>query len=134
MLPPLRRAAELFASKLHLAQMFNPARLDKLLPGLGKSWTVKTGLIVMFAEYAIHARELEGLTARWQVGDQVLSILQPNMPNVVSSLLFALNQMKEKVSQRELELIGVSAGKGLKKAEESFYSGGSEELAAGDTT
>ena len=132
MLPPLRRATELFASKLHLAQIFNPARLDKLLPGLGKSWTVKTGLIAMFAEYAIHARELEGLTARWRVGD--LSILQPNMPNVVSPLLFALNQMKEKVSQRELELIGVSAGKGLKKAEESFYSGGSEELAAGDTT
>jgi hypothetical protein len=122
MLPPLRRAAEMYASKLHLAQMFNPKRLDKLLPGLGKSWAVKTGLNVLFAEHVIYAREWESLVARWRVGDT--SILQPRMPRVNNCLLLVLNQMKERVSQREFELIGVSAGKGLKKAEESFYSGG----------
>ena len=62
MLPPLRRAAEMYASKLHLAQMFKPKRLDKLLPGLGKSWAVKTGLNVLCAEHVSNAREWEILS------------------------------------------------------------------------
>ena len=40
-LPPLRAFCDVVATKSHLAPWFNPAQLDKMLPGLGQSWAAK---------------------------------------------------------------------------------------------
>ena len=49
-LPPLRAFCEIVATKSHLAPWFHPARLDKMMPGLGQSWAAKGALLNIFSE------------------------------------------------------------------------------------
>ena len=37
LIPPLRAFANIVATKMHLASLFNISKLDKMLPGLGQS-------------------------------------------------------------------------------------------------
>ena len=40
LLPPLRDMTSIISTKMHLAPLFKPSRLDKMLPGLGQSWVM----------------------------------------------------------------------------------------------
>jgi hypothetical protein len=50
LIPPLKKLTNIVATKMHLASLFNIAKLDKMLPGLGQSWACKGTLYQIFAD------------------------------------------------------------------------------------
>jgi hypothetical protein len=108
-LPPLQAFSDIMATKSHLAPWFNPARLDKALPGLGQSWATKATLINIFLDVVIWARQFEAVLARMKAGDN--SLLAPTHASLIHPVMMALPMMKDVMSKKELALLGVSQGK-----------------------
>jgi hypothetical protein len=109
LLPPLRIFSNIVATKSHRAPWFHPKRLDKILPGLGRSWSVKASLINIFAELAIWAQQFEMVLSRMKAGDN--SLLSPTIACTLSVVIMTLPMMKVAVSEKELALLGASQGK-----------------------
>jgi hypothetical protein len=120
-LPPLRAFCEMVATKSHLAPWFNPARLDKALPGLGQSWANKSSLMIVFCEVVVYARQFEAVMTRMKAGDN--SLLAPTMASLSLPVMMALPMMKDAVSKKELALLGASQGKGTAAATEYMRAG-----------
>jgi hypothetical protein len=126
--PPLRELANIVATKMHLASLFNVAKLDKMLPGLGQSWACKGALYQIFVDQAIYARQFQAVSTRMQAGDW--SMLCPPTPDMSVVLSFAILQMKEAAGEKELALLGASTGKGTLAATAYQMAGGAEEETA----
>jgi Flp pilus assembly CpaE family ATPase len=130
--PPLRELANIVATKMHLASLFNIAKLDKMLPGLGQSWACKATLYNIFVDQAVYARQFQAVSAWMQAGDW--SLLCPTSPDMSVVLSFTILQMKEAAGKKELALLGASTGKGTLAASAYQMAGGvEEETAAVDT-
>jgi hypothetical protein len=123
LLPPLREFANVVATKMHLASLFNIAKLDKMLPGLGQSWACKGTQHQIFVDQTVYARQFEAASARMQDGDW--SMLCPTIPDMAVLLGFVLMPMKEAVSKKERALLGASSGTGT-AASTAFMAGGGE--------
>ena len=67
LLPPLRRLSLLIATKMHLNESLAPARLDPLLPGIGRGWHSLLGtLSVLSRQLYVYAAQFESLAGRWE--------------------------------------------------------------------
>ena len=104
--PPLRAFCDVVATKSHLAPWFDPARLDKMLPGLGQSWAAKASLLNIFNELAIWTQQFDAVLARMKAGDN--SLLAPTIPTPIAAVMMAVTMMKTAVSKKELALLGAS--------------------------
>ena len=79
LLPPLRRLSQIVATKMHLNESLPPARLDSLLPGIGRDWTSFIGtLTVVYQHLPIYAAQFESLVVRWE--QEQYDLLQPDSP------------------------------------------------------
>ena len=94
---------------MHLAPWFNPAKLDKMLPGLGQSWAAKASLLSIFNELAIWTQQFDAVLVRMKAGDN--SLLAPTISTPIFVVMMALTMMKTAVSKKELALLGASQGK-----------------------
>jgi hypothetical protein len=109
LLPPLRRLSLLVATKTHLNESLAPARLDPVLPGIGRGWASLLGsLSFLYSQLQIYAAQFESLVGRWE--EERFDLLQPDTPGPHHILSFlCLEQIKD-VGTKELELLGVSSG------------------------
>jgi hypothetical protein len=81
LLPPLRRLSLLFTTKTHLNESLAPARLDPLLPGIGRGWASLVGtLSVLYYQLHVYAAQFESLAARWAA--ERFDLLQPATPGL----------------------------------------------------
>jgi hypothetical protein len=128
LMPPLLELANIVATKMHLASLFNITKLDKMFPGLGQSWACKGTLHTIFVDQAIYARQFEAATARMKAGDW--SMLCPTVPDNNALLVVTTVQMKEAAGKKELALLGASAGTGAVASTAFMAKGVEEETAA----
>jgi hypothetical protein len=109
LLPPLRRLSLLFATKMHLNESLAPARLDPLLPGIGRTWASLLGTLSgVFFQLQVYVGQFESLVGQWE--EERFELLQPDAPglHVILNQLCAA-QLKD-VSTKELQLVGASSG------------------------
>ena len=79
LLPPLRRQSEIIATKSHLNESLAPARLDPLLPGIGRDWTSLVGtLSMLYCQLRVYVAQFESLAGRWE--QERFDLLQPDSP------------------------------------------------------
>jgi hypothetical protein len=109
LLPPLRRLSEILATKSHLSESLAPARLDPLLPGVGRDWASLAGtLSLLFWQLGVYVGQFESLVGRWE--EERFDLLQPDTPGLHIILpLFCAEQLKD-VATKELQLVGASSG------------------------
>jgi hypothetical protein len=109
LLPSLRRLSTVFATKFHHYVSTPPARLDALLPGIGRDWASLLGtLATLYPQLCVHAAQFESLAGRWE--QEQFDLLQPDLPSMHLILhLLSAEQIKD-VATKEVELIGVSSG------------------------
>jgi hypothetical protein len=106
---PLRRLSLLIVTKMHLNESLAPARLDSVLPGIGRSWSSLLGtLSLLYFQLPVYVGQFESLVARW--AQERFDLLQPDLPGLHIILMrLAVEQLKD-VATKEVELIGVSSG------------------------
>jgi hypothetical protein len=110
-LPPLRRMREILATKSHLNESIAPARLDPLLPGIGRNWISHTGsLTSVFYHVCTYAAQFESLAGRW--GQERYDLLQPASPSPSTVMFFIIAEQLKDVGKKEVELVGMSSGSG----------------------
>jgi hypothetical protein len=105
LLPPLRRLSQIVATKMHLNESLPPARLDSLLPGIGRDWTSFIGtLTVVYQHLPIYAAQFESLVVRWE--QEQYDLLQPDSPSLHNVLVQISTEVLKSVASKELELVG----------------------------
>jgi hypothetical protein len=130
LLPVMRDAVTIVSTKMHLAPLFNPARLNQLLPGLGRDWGQAKGtLLNVFTEYITYARQFEAVLSRWSRDD--FAALQPTQADASIFMMLVLVQMKGAVGKKEVALLGASSGKGAER--QTFMTAGSVDAASSET-
>jgi hypothetical protein len=89
LLPPLRRLSQLISTKSHLNEslaVLTPARMDSLLPGVGRDWASLVGtLTTLYQQQGVYAGHFESLAARWE--EERFDLLQPDTPGLRLILL-----------------------------------------------
>ena len=109
LLPPLRRMSEILATKSHLNEGIAPARLDPLLPGIGRDWTSYFGSMSnLFFTMRVYAAQFESLAGRWE--EERYDLLQPDIPGLHVVMLFLIVEQMKDVGKKEVELVGMSSG------------------------
>ena len=109
LLPPLRRLRLLFVTKSHLNESLAPARLDPVLPGIGRNWASLAGtLSCLYYQLGVYTGQFESLAARW--GEERFDLLQPDAPGVHIALNFLCPEQIKDVATKELQLLGASSG------------------------
>jgi hypothetical protein len=110
LLPSLRRMSNIFGTKSHLNEDIAPARLDSLLPGIGRDWPSFIGsLSLVFQDMRVYAAQFESLIGRWE--QERYDLLQPDRPSVHYIIFFIMNiEQRKDLSKKEVELIGMSSG------------------------
>jgi hypothetical protein len=109
LLPPLRRMSEIIGTKSHLHEGFAPARLDLLLPGIGRDWTSYIGTLSnVYYIMRAYVAQFESLAGRWE--EERYDLLQPDSPGVHIIMLFLLTEQLKDVGKKEVELVGMSSG------------------------
>jgi hypothetical protein len=109
LLSPLRRLSLLFTTKFHLNESLAPARLDPVLPGIGRDWTSLIGsLSVMYYQLGTYAAQFESLAVRWK--EEQFDLLQPDTPGLHIALMYLSMEQLKDVSTKELQLVGASSG------------------------
>jgi hypothetical protein len=108
-LPPLRRLGLLITTKMHLNESLAPARLDPLLPGIGRTWaSLVSTLSTLYFQMCVYLGQFESLVGRWE--EERFDLLQPDSAGIQFGLLFfSMEQIKD-VAAKELELLGASSG------------------------
>jgi hypothetical protein len=109
LLPPLQRLTLLIATKSHLNESLAPARLDPLLPGIGRDWASLLGSLTnLYYQLPVYAGQFESLAARWE--EERFDLLQPDLPGPHLILMFlGVEQLKD-VAAKEVQLVGASSG------------------------
>jgi hypothetical protein len=109
LLPPLRRMSILIATKMHLNESLAPARLDPMLPGIGRTWASLVGtLSTLYYQLVDYAGQFESLVGRWE--QERFDLLQPNTPSLHLILMFLSTEQIKDVGGKELQLLGASSG------------------------
>jgi hypothetical protein len=109
LLPPLRRLNEILATKTHLRESLAPARLDPLLPGIGRDWTSYIGTVMqMYYDMRVYVAQFESLARRW--GEERYDQLQPDLPGQHIVTIFVIAEQMKAVGKKEVELMGMSSG------------------------
>jgi hypothetical protein len=109
LLPPLRRLSEILSTKSHLNESIAPARLNAVLPGIGRDWASLLGtLSVLSHQLLVYAAQFESLVGRWE--EERFDLLQPDMPSVHQIWSFFCGELIKDVSTKELALVGASSG------------------------
>jgi hypothetical protein len=126
LLPPLRRVSEILATKLHLNESLAPARLDPLLPGIGRDWTSFAGpLTSVYDMFRVYTAQFESLARRWE--EEHFDLLQPDSPGVHFILaLLNVEQLKD-VATKEVEHVGMSSGSRAAAGALNYASGGAKQ-------
>jgi hypothetical protein len=108
LLPPLRRLSLLIATKMHLNESLAPARLDPLLPGIGRGWHSLLGtLSVLSSQLYVYAAQFESLAGRWE--EERFDLLQPDTPGLHHILWFLSAEQVKDVATKELQQVGASS-------------------------
>jgi hypothetical protein len=109
LLPPLRRMSEILATKSHLNEGIAPARLDPLLPGIGRDWTSYLGTMSgVYLAGRVYAAQFESLVGRWE--EERYDLLQPDSPGLHVVMVFLIMEQMKDVGKKEVELVGMSSG------------------------
>ena len=109
LLPPLRRMSEILATKSHLNESMAPARLDPLMPGIGRDWTSYMGtLSTVFTSVRVYVAQFESLVRRWE--EERYDLLQPDSPSLHVVMMFLIVEQIKDVGKKEVELVGMSSG------------------------
>jgi hypothetical protein len=109
LLPPLRRMSEILGTKFHLNDSIAPARLDPLLPGIGRDWTSLCGTLSgVFFDVRVYVAQFESLAGRWE--QECYDLLQPDLPGQHQVMMFILTEQLKDVGKKEVELVGMSSG------------------------
>ena len=132
LLPPLRRMSEIFATKSHLNEGIAPARLDPLLPRIGRDWTSYIGTMSNVYIYVprrrVYAAQFESLVGRWE--EERYDLLQPDSPGLHVVMLFLIVEQIKDVGKKEVELVGISSGSRSAAGGSDFMKGGVAPAAA----
>jgi hypothetical protein len=129
LLPPLRRLILLVSTKSHLNESLAPARLDALLPGIGRGWTYLLGtLTALFHQLAVYVGQFESLVVRWS--EERFDLLQPDAPGLHLILMLLMIEQIKDVSKTEVQLVGASSGSRTVAGSLNFITGGA--VPAGD--
>jgi hypothetical protein len=123
LLPRLRRLGLLISTKMHLNESLAPARLDPLLPGIGRGWGSLLGTLgVPFQQLVVYVGQFESLAGRWE--QERFDLLQPDTGGLHHILwLLMIEQLKD-VSKKEVQLVGVSSGSRTAAGGLNFITGG----------
>jgi hypothetical protein len=109
LLPPLRRMSDIIGTKTHLNESLAPARLDSLLPGIGRGWASFIGTLSnVFAQLYVYVAQFESVVARWE--QEQFDLLQPDSPGLHHILTFLFIEQVKDVAAKEVELVGLSSG------------------------
>jgi hypothetical protein len=109
LLPPLRRMNEILGTKLHLNESLAPARLDPVLPGIGRDWTSFAGTLTsVYYMFRVYTAQFESLAGRWEQ-DQ-FDLLQPDSPGLHHIMAMLIVEQLKDVGAKEVELVGMSSG------------------------
>jgi hypothetical protein len=109
LLPPLRRMNLLIATKMHLNESLAPARLDALLPGIGREWVSLVGTMTnLYTQLGDYTGQFESLVGRWE--QERFDLLQPDTPGPHLILMFLTTEQIKDVGGKELQLLGASSG------------------------
>jgi hypothetical protein len=109
LLPPLRRMSEILATNFHLNEGIAPARLDPLMPGIGRDWTSYIGTMSnVYYDLRIYVAQFESLAGRWE--EERYDLLQPDIPGLHVVMLFLIVEQMKDVGKKEVELVGMSSG------------------------
>ena len=131
LLPLLRRLSQLISTKMHLNKNIAPARLDPLLPGIGRNWISHTGsLTSVFYHVCTYAAQFESLAGRW--GQERYDLLQPASPSPSTVMFFIIAEQLKDVGKKEVELVGMSSGSGP-VGRHAYMKGGAALLANAQT-
>jgi hypothetical protein len=123
LLPPLRRMSEILGTTGHLNESMAPARLDPLLPGIGRDWTSYSGsLSTVFWDVRVYAAQFESLVMRCD--EDRYDLLQPDRPGSHLIMLFLTVEQMKQVSKKEVELVGMSSGSRVLGGSTNFMKGG----------
>ena len=109
LLPPLQRMSEILATNSHLNEGIAPARLDPLLPGIGRDWTSYIGTLSnVYFTMRVYAAQFESLAGRWE--EERYDLLQPDSPGLHIVMMFLILEQIKDVGKKEVELVGMSSG------------------------
>jgi hypothetical protein len=123
LLPPLQRMSEIFATKSHLNEGIAPARLDPLLPGIGRDWTSYLGTMSsVYLAGRVYAAQFESLVGRWE--EERFDLLQPDSPGLHLVMMFLILEQLKDVGKKEVELVGMSSGSRSAAGAVDFVRGG----------
>ena len=123
LLPPLRRMSEILATKAHLNDSTAPARLDPLLPGIGRDWTSYIGTVSnLYYDVRVYAAQFESLVGRWE--EERYDLLQPDIPGLHVVMMFLIVEQMKDVGKNEVELVGMSSGSRTAAGAVDFIRGG----------
>jgi hypothetical protein len=94
---------------MHLNESLAPARLDPLLPGIGRGWGSLLGtLSSLFWQLYVYAAQFESLVGRWK--EERFDLLQPDSPGLHHILNYLGAELIKDVATKEVELVGASSG------------------------
>ena len=109
LLPPLRRMSGILGTKSHLNEGIAPARLNPLMPGIGRDWTSYIGsLSTVYFAVRVYVAQFESLTGRWK--EERYDLLQPDSPGLDIVMMFLLTEQMKDVGKKEVKLVGMSSG------------------------
>ena len=129
LLPPLRRMSEILATKSHLNESIAPARLDPLMPGIGRDWTSYFGTISnVYYDVRVYVAQFESLAGRWE--EERYDLLQPDSPGLHVVMMFLIVEQIKDVGKNEVELIGMSSGSRTVAGAADYMKGGVAPAAA----
>jgi hypothetical protein len=123
LLPPLRRLSVILSTKSHLNESIAPARLDPVLPGIGRNWTSFAGtLTYVYHKLRVYTAHFDSLVGRWE--QERFDLLQPDAASPVMPLMMLSVEQVKDVAAREVALIGVSSGSRSAAGALDFAKGG----------
>ena len=121
--------SEILATKLHLNESLARARLDPLLPGIGRDWTSYIGTVSsLYYDVRVYAAQFESLVGRWE--EERYDLLQPDSPGLHVVMLFLIVEQIKDVGKKEVELVGISSGSRAAAGGADFMKGGVAPAAA----
>jgi hypothetical protein len=99
--------------QMHLREDVQIDKLDKYMPNaFDMPWKSLIGSTsFVYAHAQTYVRQLESIVARWEGGGD-LGLLQPVVPWPTGALVIMVATLKQIISKKELELLGVSSGTG----------------------
>jgi hypothetical protein len=109
LLPPLRRLSLLISTKMYLNESLAPARLDPLLPGIGRGWGSLLGTLgIPFHQLGVYVGQFESLMVRWE--EERFDLLQPDTGGLHHIMVLLMIEQLKDVAKQEVQLVGASSG------------------------